>query len=154
VEKNVQAFLDLDVPGRKVVVGDGPQRAALQARHPEAEWVGYRYGEDLARHYADADVFVFPSHTDTFGLVMLEAMATGTPVAAYPVTGPRDVVVDGRTGALDEDLGRAVARALACSREDCRAYAEANAWDAIARRFLDDLVPWRDAPPAWVPVPS
>lgn len=142
VEKNLPAFLDLDHAGHKVVVGDGPQRAALERRHPDVEFLGYRYGDDLAAVYADADVFVFPSRTDTFGLVMLEAMACGTPVAAYPVTGPRDVVADGVTGALDEDLGRAVERALACDRGACRGHAEANDWRVVARRFVDDLVPF------------
>jgi len=143
VEKNLEAFLDLDVPGHKLVVGDGPARARLERRYPEAEFVGYRYGEELADYYARGDVFVFPSRTDTFGLVMLEAMACGTPVAAYPVPGPADVVINGVTGALDPDLGVAVERALACDRQACRRFAEANSWDAVSRRFLEDLAPWR-----------
>lgn len=151
VEKNIEAFLALDVPGHKRVVGDGPQRAALEARYPDAEFVGYQYGEDLAGQYAEADVFVFPSRTDTFGLVMLEAMACGTPVAAYPVTGPRDVVVDGVTGALHEDLGRAVEQALACDRTACRAHAEANSWHAVGRTFIEAVAPWRLWPVDFVP---
>lgn len=151
VEKNVAAFLELDVPGHKRVVGDGPQRAALERQFPDAEFVGYQYGEALARHYADADVFVFPSRTDTFGLVMLEAMACGTPVAAFPVTGPRDVVRDGETGALDEDLGRAIKRALECDRDACRRFAEASSWKAVARTFMDAVTPWRVGPRDFVP---
>jgi len=141
VEKNLPAFLELKVPGEKVVVGDGPARAQLEARYPEVRFLGYRYGAELAAIYGDADVFVFPSKTDTFGLVMLEALATGTPVAAYPVTGPIDIVEDGVTGGLHADLAEAVTRALACDRGACRRYAEAQGWDQIAERFLADLVP-------------
>lgn len=148
VEKNVDAFLEADLPGRKVVVGDGPQRAQLEARFPEVEFAGYRYGEELASFFARADVFVFPSLTDTFGLVMLEANACGTPVAAFPVTGPRDVVKEGVNGALDDDLAAAVRRALALDRAGCRAHAEANSWRAVSRRFLDDLAPWCPEPAA------
>ena len=142
VEKNLEDFLGLELPGTKVVVGEGPDRAELERRHPETRFVGYRYGEDLARHVAAADVFVFPSRTDTFGLTMLEAMACGVPVAAYPVTGPVDVVVDGVTGALDEDLGRAVARALELSPENCVAHARGRTWSHCARQFLDYLAPF------------
>jgi len=139
VEKNLEAFLSLDRPGRKVVVGDGPARAALEARHPDVEWLGYRHGDALVAEYAEADALVFPSLTDTFGLVMLEAMACGTPVAAFPVTGPVDVVEEGVNGALDRDLGRAVDRALAVDRARCRAFAERHGWEAIAQRFVDAL---------------
>ncbi|MCC5888161.1 MAG: glycosyltransferase family 1 protein [Gammaproteobacteria bacterium] len=141
VEKNLQAFLELDCPGQKVVVGDGPQRAALQRRYPDVTFTGYCYGDELAEWYARADVFVFPSRTDTFGLVMLEAMACGTPVAAYPVTGPLDLVIEGVNGALDEDLGSAVERALNCDRVACRGSAEQQSWDSVVQRFLDDLLP-------------
>lgn len=141
VEKNLQAFLELDRPGRKVVVGDGPLRASLERRFPDVTFTGYCYGEDLAEWYAQADVFVFPSRTDTFGLVMLEAMACGTPVAAYPVTGPVDLVTEGLNGALDEDLGSAIERALACERVACRHFAEAQGWDKVVQRFLEDLQP-------------
>ncbi|MEE4298927.1 MAG: glycosyltransferase family 1 protein [Pseudomonadales bacterium] len=152
VEKNVEAFLEADVPGRKVVVGDGPQRAQLERRFPDAEFVGYRYGRELVDFFASADVFVFPSRTDTFGLVMLEANACGTPVAAFPVTGPRDVVSEGVNGALDDDLPAAIRRALTLDRAMCRAHAEANSWRAVAQRFLDDLVPWRSEPALeWLP---
>ena len=150
VEKNVEAFLEADVPGRKIVVGDGPQRAQLESRYPDVEFAGYRYGDELVSYFARADVFVFPSHTDTFGLVMLEANGCGTPVAAYPVTGPNDVVVEGVNGALDDDLGRAIERALACDRGVCRAHAEANSWRAVAQRFHEQLVPWRTEPD-WLP---
>lgn len=139
VEKNVAAFLDLDLDAEKVMIGDGPQRAELQARYPHAQWLGYRKGQPLVDEYAAADAFVFPSRTDTFGLVMLEALACGTPVAAYPVTGPKDVVRQGVTGWLDEDLKVAVRKALQVSREDCRAYAVANGWPAIAGRLADNL---------------
>lgn len=140
VEKNLEAFLKLECPGRKVVVGDGPQRGSLQRRYPDIEFAGYCYGEALADWYARADVFVFPSRTDTFGLVMLEAMACGTPVAAFPVTGPLDLVTEGLTGALDEDLAAAIERALGCDRSACRRFAESQNWDAVVERFLEDLV--------------
>jgi glycosyltransferase involved in cell wall biosynthesis len=155
VEKNLEAFLSLEVPGRKVVVGDGPSRKSLEARYPEAEFLGYRRGVELARCYADADVFVFPSRTDTFGLVMLEAMSCGTPVAAFPVTGPKDVVHRGVTGVLDEDLGKAVEGALALSRDACRAYAEAHSWPAISRAFVGELIrlEWRgERVASWEPM--
>ena len=109
-EKNVGAFLRLDPPGSKVVVGDGPARASLELDHPDVHWAGFRFGDDLARHYADADLLVFPSRTDTFGVVMLEANACGVPVAAYPVTGPGDVVTEGINGALDDDPATACPR--------------------------------------------
>lgn len=146
VEKNLEGFLELDVPGRKVVVGDGPSRRALEARFPEVDFLGYRRGEALAECYADADVFVFPSRTDTFGLVMLEANAAGTPVAAFPVTGPLDAIRNGVSGVLDADLGKAVAGALMLSREDCRAYAETQSWHSITRLFVRELIRlhWRD----------
>jgi glycosyltransferase involved in cell wall biosynthesis len=145
VEKNVEAFLRLDVPGDKIVVGDGPARAELQRRYPDAIWRGYLYGEELAAAYADADVFVFPSLTDTFGLVMLEAMACGTPVAAFPVTGPRDVVLHGVTGILSDDLAHAVRRALPLDRGACRSYALARSWQRIAERMAASFVDidWR-----------
>lgn len=145
VEKNIGAFLKLDLPGTKVVVGDGPQLPALKTKYPDVVWTGYRTGDDLARHIASADVFVFPSLTDTFGLVLLEAMACGVPVAAYPVTGPVDVVADPRTGVLDDDLGKAARAALAKNRADCRRYAEKFSWRACAELFFDNLAPMRGA---------
>ena len=143
VEKNIEAFLKLDLPGTKVVVGDGPQRAALMRRYPDVVFTGYKTGEDLARHIGAADVFVFPSLTDTFGLVLLEAMACGVPVAAYPVTGPVDVVTNTKAGCLDNDLGAAVNKALTLRREDCRAFAETFSWRACAELFAENLHPLR-----------
>jgi len=144
VEKNIEAFLSLPFDGDKIIVGDGPHRETYQRRYPDVEWAGYRYGEQLVASYAEADVFVFPSRTDTFGLVMLEAMACGTPVAAFPVTGPKDVVKEGVNGALDEDLGNAVDRALEVSRDSCREYAVANDWGVVADRLLSSLAIRRD----------
>jgi glycosyltransferase involved in cell wall biosynthesis len=141
VEKNIEAFLSLDLPGSKVVVGDGPQRAALMRRFPAVHFTGWRDNGALARAYAQADAFVFASRTDTFGLVLLEALACGTPLAAFPVTGPVDVVGDAPVGALDEDLRAACLRALAVDRRLCRAHAERYSWAACARRFRDSLVP-------------
>ena len=141
VEKNIEAFLQLDLPGTSVIVGDGPARAQLETKYPGVKFVGYKFGEELAKHVAAADVFVFPSRTDTFGLVMLEAMACGVPVAAYPVTGPIDVVTPGVTGALDEDLRAAVSAALKVDPHQCRAYALANTWETATRQFLSHLAP-------------
>ena len=144
IEKNIAAFLDLDLPGSKVVVGDGPQLAALKRGYPNAHFAGVRHGDQLARAYAGADVMVFPSLTDTFGLVMLESLACGTPVAAFPVTGPKDVLVGGgdAIGAVDVDLRKAVLRALECGdRIACRAFAETFSWRACAERFVANLVP-------------
>jgi glycosyltransferase involved in cell wall biosynthesis len=140
VEKNIEAFLASSHPGTKVVVGDGPARASLEARYPEAKFLGPRFGADLAAAYAAADVFVFPSRTDTFGLVMIEALACGVPVAAYPVTGPVDVLNDA-VGAMDEDLTAAIARALTKDRAACAAYGRTFTWEASARQFLSALVP-------------
>jgi glycosyltransferase involved in cell wall biosynthesis len=140
VEKNIEAFLASDVQGTKVVVGDGPARAALEAAYPDAIFLGAQSGEALAGAYAGADVFVFPSRTDTFGLVMIEALACGTPVAAYPVTGPIDVI-DETIGAMDEDLDDAIRRALTRDRADCAAYGGRFSWAASAAEFRDALVP-------------
>jgi glycosyltransferase involved in cell wall biosynthesis len=141
VEKGIADFLRLDLPGTKVVVGDGPARARLQAEHPEVCFVGFRHGEDLARHVAACDVLVFPSRTDTFGLVLLEAMACGLPVAAYPVTGPVDVVVDGVTGVLDEDLRTAALRCLELDPSECRTHALGYSWAACTEQFRAALAP-------------
>ncbi len=148
VEKNIEAFLSLDLPGSKVVVGDGPARAGLQRRFPEAHFVGVRHGPPLAQAFAGADVFVFPSLTDTFGLVMLESMACGTPVAAFPVTGPADVLTGGgpAVGAVDSDLRAAALRALEQGdRTACRAYAEQFSWRACAEMFVANMVPMKAA---------
>jgi len=139
VEKNVEAFLQLGVPGTKYVVGDGPDLARLRTEYPDAVFTGYRFGSELAAHLAAADVFVFPSRTDTFGLAMLEAMACGTPVAAYPVTGPLDVIDEGRTGVLHEDLGVAVRRALTLDRGICRQAALEKSWARATGEFLGHL---------------
>ena len=136
VEKNIEAFLKLDLPGTKLVVGSGPSLSSLQLRYPQAVFLGARHGEELAAFFASADVFVFPSRTDTFGLVLLEALASGTPVAAYPVTGPIDVVRSGQIGALDEDLRRAVLSAMSASREACRTYAMDYSWQNSSAQFL------------------
>jgi glycosyltransferase involved in cell wall biosynthesis len=139
VEKNLEAFLSLDLPGVKVVVGDGPQLAELKARFPQAIFTGVRLGEDLARCYASADVFVFPSRTDTFGMVMLEAMASGVPVAAYPVIGPKDLVTPGVSGMLSEDLKAAALGALSLDREQVRSSALAFSWQTTAKLFLANV---------------
>ena len=139
VEKNIEAFLKLDLPGTKLIVGDGPSRKELEAKYPAAIFTGARQGDDLAKLFAGADVFVFPSRTDTFGLVLLEALASGTPVAAYPVTGPIDVIGKEPVGVLKEDLAAAALEALSLPRENCRAYAERFSWQASARQFLDHL---------------
>ncbi|MBR0754669.1 glycosyltransferase family 1 protein [Bradyrhizobium jicamae] len=139
VEKNLDAFLSLDLPGTKVVVGDGPQRAALQHKYPTAVFLGEKKGADLTAHLAAADVFVFPSLTDTFGVVQLEALACGTPVAAFPVTGPKDVIADHPIGAIDHDLRKACLRALTMSREACRNFALERSWENSARQFIGNL---------------
>ncbi len=141
VEKNIAAFLRLALPGSKVVVGDGPQLASLRRQFPGVRFAGARFGAALSASFAGADVKVFPSRTDTFGLVVLESLACGTPVAAFPVTGPRDILQEGVTGALDEDLRAACLRALAVDRGACRAYAERCSWGACAEQFLAFLVP-------------
>ena len=143
VEKNIAGFLALDLPGTKVVVGDGPQRKALEERYPEAVFVGMKTGKDLASYFQRADVFVFPSRTDTFGLVLVEAMACGTPVAAFPVRGPVDVVKDPAAGVLDEDLHAAALAALSLDRDKVRRYGERFSWEHSSRQFLSSLVPAR-----------
>ena len=140
VEKNIGAFLAAEHPGSKVVVGDGPARESLQRKFPDALFLGVLRGEALAGAYAGADVFVFPSRTDTFGLVLIEALACGTPVAAYPVPGPRDVLVDG-VGAMDEDLDAAIAAALKLDRCRCAAFGRRFSWAASADQFEGALVP-------------
>lgn len=148
VEKNIGAFLDLELPGSKVVVGGGPQLASLQREYPGVTFTGPRHGEALARAYSSADVFVFPSRTDTFGLVILEALACGTPVAAFPVTGPKDVLIEavGNIGSVDEDLEVAAREALSADRLACRLHAERYSWRTCAEIFLSHLVPLMTLP--------
>jgi len=140
VEKNLEAFLSLDLPGIKVIIGSGPEEAALKRRFPDAKFLGLLENGALAAHLAAADVFVFPSRTDTFGLVMLEAMACGTPVAAFPVTGPIDVVTPGVDGALNDDLAAAAHAALEIDRDACRRSALARTWARASAQFLSHLV--------------
>ena len=147
-EKTLDDFLRVQFPGSKVVIGDGPARHALEARFPDAHFLGLQHGEKLARLMASADVFVFPSRTDTLGLVMLEAMACGVPVAAFPVPGPLDVVLDGVSGCLDHDLVAAMERALRLDRCDCRAFAAEFSWQHCSRIFLDLVQPIAELPPA------
>ncbi len=139
VEKNLEAFLALDLPGSKVVVGDGPQRASLERRYPDVHFAGVKVGEDLARAYASADVFVFPSRTDTFGNVVLEALASGLPVAAYPVMGPLDILGDSDAGMLDDDLRAACLGALTLNRATARELALSFTWRRSAMQFLDNI---------------
>lgn len=141
VEKNIEAFLSCDLPGTKVVVGEGPQRDELMQRFPQAQFPGAKFGEELARYYADADVFVFPSFTDTFGLVILEAMAAGTPVAAFIAPGPKDLIPGSNAGAINEDLRTACLEALAIDRSAARAYSEKFSWRACAEEFRRNLEP-------------
>jgi glycosyltransferase involved in cell wall biosynthesis len=154
VEKNLEAFLALDLPGSKVVIGDGPQRAELVRRFPHVHFLGEKHGADLAAHVAAADVFVFPSRTDTYGVVQLEALACGVPLAAYPVTGPRDVVGGSDVGVLDADLRAACLAALAVPRAACRSFALTRSWERSARQFLRNVAHarLRPDPAAGVPV--
>lgn len=135
-EKNIAAFLALDLPGEKCVVGDGPEREALAAAYPQTRFLGYRHGQALAQCYAEASVLVFPSRTDTYGLVMLEALACGTPVAAFPVAGPLDVLVAGQTGVMDEDLREACLQALLLDRQVCAEQAARQSWRVSALEFM------------------
>ncbi|WAC47685.1 glycosyltransferase family 1 protein [Asticcacaulis sp. SL142] len=141
VEKNIEAFLSLDVPGTKVIVGGGPQLEELKVKYPKTVFTGPRFGDELARSYADADVFVFPSLTDTFGLVILEAMATGTPVAAFPAHGPIDIIPGSNAGVINDDLKIAIEEALTLDPKNVRAYAEKFSWRACAEEFVRNLQP-------------
>ena len=141
VEKNIEAFLDMDLPGSKVIIGDGPQSERLKKSYPAAHFLGAKFGEDLARYFADADVFVFPSKTDTFGLVIIEAMATGTPVAAYPVTGPIDIIPGSGAGIVDEDLKKACLGCLDLDRMQAAAYAQSYSWQSVTDIFFKYLTP-------------
>jgi len=133
--------LSLDIPGTKMVVGDGPQLKELKAKFPETVFVGFLSGEPLAQHVAAADVFVFPSLTDTFGIVLLDALASGIPVAAFPVTGPVDVIASDKVGKLDQDLKKAITDALQLDPQDCRNYALNYSWKNCTEQFFNQLVP-------------
>jgi len=141
VEKNIEAFAELDLPGTKVIVGEGPQWQELKRRYPEVKFLGARFEEDLATCFASADVFCFPSLTDTFGLVILEAMAAGTPVAAHDAPGPRDIIPGSNAGILGDDLKQACLDALDLDRETARKYAEGYSWRACAEAFIENLDP-------------
>jgi len=141
IEKNINAFLEIDLPGSKWVVGDGPAMAKIKQQYPNVNYLGVLNQPELAKVYAAADVFVFPSKTDTFGLVLLEAMACGTPVAAYPVTGPIDVLGESPAGAMDNDLRTACLAALKIPREVARAHAERFSWRASTEQFARHLKP-------------
>ncbi len=142
VEKGIEDFLATDLPGTKYVVGDGPQRMFLEQKYPGVRFVGYKTGDELASYIAASDVFVFPSRTDTFGLVVLEALACGVPVAAYPVQGPRDVLTDPNVARLSPDLGLAATEALLLRPEDCRRFALKFTWERCARQFFGNLAPF------------
>lgn len=151
VEKNIEAFLELDLPGSKIVVGDGPQLTRLKATWSDAHFLGRKQGHELCQIYSSADVMVFPSETDTFGLVIIEALACGTPVAAYPVAGPVDILRGSGVGALNQDLRIACEAALGLAGpEDCRAHARTFSWDLSAKQFVDNLVDCREAVAAGV----
>ncbi len=139
IEKNIRAFLDLELPGQKVVVGAGPQLQELKNAYPQVIFTGKKTGEDLAQCYASADVFVMPSRTETFGIVLLEAMASGLPVAAYPVTGPLDLLSEGETGVISQDLGEAARTALKLDRAGIREKSLSYSWDGAARLFLSNI---------------
>jgi len=139
VEKNIEAFLDLDLPGTKVVVGDGPALASLRSRYPDVVFTGGKSGRELTAHYTSADVFVFPSLTDTWGLVQMEALACGVPVAAFPAMGPLDVIGDSGAGVLDHDLRQAALAALEVPREVCRPHALTYSWEASVKQFFENV---------------
>jgi glycosyltransferase involved in cell wall biosynthesis len=143
IEKNIRAFLEMEFHGSKVVIGDGPDLQMLQKDYPDVHFTGYRTGKKLADHVADADVMVFPSKTDTFGVVMLESMACGVPVAAYPVTGPVDVIENGVNGFVDKDLKAATISALKVAPESCRHFAEKFSWKNSAMQFVEGLSPFK-----------
>ena len=141
VEKNIEAFLELDLPGTKVVIGDGPAANELKTKYDNVKFEGYKFGQELATYISSGDAFVFPSVTDTFGVVMIEAMACGLPVAAFPVTGPRDVVRNDVTGCLREDLDEACLAALELNPADCIDQAQEYTWEKATQQFIDNLTP-------------
>lgn len=141
IEKNIEAFLKLDLSGTKYVIGDGPHKELLTKKYPAVRFTGYQQGESLARFMAAADVFVFPSLTDTFGVVLLEALASGVPVAAFPAQSPKDIVTDARVGILSENLQHAALVALSLDSQTCRNYALEYTWEKCTQQFVDNLVP-------------
>jgi len=147
IEKNIEAFLRLELPGTKLVVGDGPQLPELRRKFPDVRFAGAKTGEELAQHFAASDTFVFPSRTDTFGLVLLEALASGLPVAALPVPGPIDIVNGSPVGCLDDDLAKAAQTAINLDPKACRQHALLYSWDACAQQFLTNLSPFGPATP-------
>lgn len=149
VEKNLKTFLDLDLPGTKVIVGDGPQLAELKRSYADVTFTGAKYKTELARHFADADVFVFPSKTDTFGLVIIEAMASGLPVAAYPVSGPIDIIPGSNAGVVHDDLKQACLAAMKLSPEDTVKHAKSYSWEAVTDVFFDLLTPQYEPRKRW-----
>ena len=144
-EKNIEAFLNIETTHEKVVVGDGPYRQMLQKKFPRVKFVGCKTGPELAAWYRNASVFVFPSMTDTFGIVVIEALFCGVPVAAYPVTGPLDIVEEGITGSLDHDLKKAIDKALQINRENCTKNAEKYTWRNVAKQFISSLASTKSA---------
>ena len=144
-EKNIEAFLNIETTHEKVVVGDGPYRQTLQKKFPRVKFVGCKTGPELAAWYRNASVFVFPSMTDTFGIVVIEALFCGVPVAAYPVTGPLDIVEEGITGSLDHDLKKAIDKALQINRENCTKNAEKYTWRNVAKQFISSLASIKSA---------
>jgi glycosyltransferase involved in cell wall biosynthesis len=151
IEKSLEDFLALPLPGSKVVVGDGPSREGLQRRFPDVIWRGYRYGDDLSAHFASADCFVFPSRTETFGNVLLEAMASGLPVASVPAPGPVDLVQEGVNGAIGDDLLDACRRAVRCGRTEARASIAQRTLQAGHEVFRAHLVPVQPHTPYLIP---
>ncbi len=149
VEKNIKTFLDLELPGTKVIVGDGPQFEELKRAYPDVTFTGPKFETDLARHFADADVFVFPSKTDTFGLVIIEAMASGLPVAAYPVSGPIDIIPGSKSGIIDEDLRTACLSALELDPQDAITHAKSYSWEAVSDVFFTLLTPQYEPRRRW-----
>ncbi|NOT13400.1 MAG: glycosyltransferase family 1 protein [Methylococcaceae bacterium] len=141
IEKNIEAFLKLDLPGTKYVIGDGPYKETLEKKYPGVRFTGYQHGETLAQLMAAADVFVFPSLTDTFGVVLLEALASGVPIAAFPVQAPRDVITDANVGILSDDLQQAAIKALSLDLQMCRQYAMDYTWEKCTQQFVNNLVP-------------
>ncbi|MDA1181186.1 MAG: glycosyltransferase [Proteobacteria bacterium] len=140
IEKNVKAFLDIKGNYKKTVVGDGPELKKYMSKYPDIKFVGLKTGEELAKYYADADVFVFPSKTDTLGNVILESLASGTPIAAYPVTGPKDILANTKINSLDENLEVSVKKALKVKRDDCRNFALMLTWDECTDQYLSYMI--------------